>query len=44
MTVKPTDASLEQFTIGFINVSDTRATLTMAWERTLATIDLAVAK
>jgi hypothetical protein len=44
MTVKSGDVSLEQFTIGFVNVSDTRATLTMAWERTLATIDLAVAK
>jgi hypothetical protein len=44
MTVQATDASLEQFTIGFANVTDSRATLTMAWEKTLATIDLAVAK
>jgi hypothetical protein len=43
MTVKATDASVEQFTIAFVNVSDTRATLTMAWEKTMAAIDLAVA-
>ena len=44
MTVKTGDASVEQFTIGFVNVTDTRATLTMAWEKTTATVDLAVAK
>lgn len=43
MTVKAGDASVEQFTIGFVNVTDTRATLTMAWEKTTAAIDLAVA-
>lgn len=43
MTVKTADASVEQFTIGFVNVTDTRATLTMAWEKTLASVDLAVA-
>jgi hypothetical protein len=43
MTVRTADASIEQFTIGFINVSDTRATMSMAWEKTVATIDLAVA-
>ena len=36
------DASTEQFTIGFTNVSDTRATLSMAWDRTLATIDITI--
>lgn len=44
MTVKASDQSLEQFTIGFANVTDARATLTMAWEKTLATIDIAVAR
>lgn len=43
MTVKTTDASVEQFTIGFTNVTDTRATLTMAWDTTLASIDLTLA-
>ena len=44
MTVKAGDASVEQFTIGFVNVDDTRATLTMAWEKTVATVELAAAK
>jgi hypothetical protein len=44
MAVRATDMSVEQFTIAFANVTETRATLTMAWEKTLATIDLAVAK
>lgn len=44
MTVKAADASVEQFTIGFANVDDTRATLTMAWEKTVATVELAAAK
>ncbi|HTM31497.1 MAG TPA: DUF2911 domain-containing protein [Vicinamibacterales bacterium] len=43
MTVRATDASIEQFTIAFVNVSDNRATLTMAWEKTMAAIDVAVA-
>jgi hypothetical protein len=42
MAVRTGDVSVEQFTIGFSNVSDTRATLSMAWDRTLATIDLTV--
>jgi hypothetical protein len=42
MSVRTADASIEQFTIGFTNVSDTRATLSMAWDKTLATVDLAV--
>jgi Protein of unknown function (DUF2911) len=42
MTVRTADASVEQFTIGFTNVTDTRATLSMAWDRTLAAIDLTV--
>jgi hypothetical protein len=40
MTVRMGDTTIEQFTIGFSNVSDAGATLTMAWERTVATIDL----
>lgn len=43
MTVRTGDASTEQFTIGFTNVSDTSATLSMAWEKTLAIIALEVA-
>jgi hypothetical protein len=43
MTVRATDASIEQFTIAFVDVSNTRATLTMAWEKTMAAIDVAVA-
>lgn len=40
MTVRAGDTTIEQFTIGFSNVSDAGATLSMAWERTVATIDL----
>lgn len=43
MSVQTANASTEQFTIGFINVSDRGATMTMAWDTTMATIDLAVA-
>ncbi len=43
MTIRATDASIEQFTIAFVNVSDNRATLTMAWEKTMAAIDVALA-
>ena len=35
--------STEQFTIGFVNVSATSATLVMAWEKTTAAIDLKLA-
>lgn len=44
MTVRTADASVEQFTIGFANVSDAGVTMTMAWEKTVATIDLKLAK
>ena len=40
MTVRTGDASTEQFTIWFVNVTDTRATLSMAWDKTIAAIDL----
>jgi hypothetical protein len=43
MTVRAGDSSTEQFTIGFTNVSETSATLSMAWEKTLATIDVRLA-
>ena len=44
MTVRATDASVEQFTIGFVDASATGATMTMAWEKTFATVPIAVAK
>lgn len=43
MTVRQGDTSVEQLTIGFVNVSSTGATLSVAWEKTVATIDLRVA-
>jgi hypothetical protein len=44
MRVKAGDVSAEQFTIGFVNVTATRATLTMAWEKTVASVDIAMGK
>lgn len=43
MTVRQSDASVEQLTIGFVNVTVTTATLSVAWDKTVATIDLRVA-
>ena len=43
MTVRQADASVEQLTIGFVNVTASAATLSVAWEKTVATIDLRVA-
>lgn len=43
MTVRTGDASVEQFTINFINVTAAGATMTMAWDKTVAAIDLKVA-
>ncbi|MCC6988854.1 MAG: DUF2911 domain-containing protein [Acidobacteria bacterium] len=43
MTVRQGDASVEQLTIGFVNVTTAGATLSVAWEKTVATIDLRVA-
>ena len=43
MTVRQSDASVEQFTINFTNVTDAGATMTMAWDKTMAAIDLKVA-
>ena len=43
MTLRQGDASVEQLTIGFVNVTASAATLSVAWEKTVATIDLRVA-
>jgi hypothetical protein len=43
MTVRTSDTRVEQLTIGFVNVSATSATLQVAWETTVATIDLTLA-
>jgi hypothetical protein len=43
MTVRTGEATVEQFTIGFTNVTDAGATMTMAWEKTVAAIDLKTA-
>ena len=44
MAVRSADQSVEQFTIGFVNVSQVSATLVMAWEKTAASIDLRLAQ
>jgi opacity protein-like surface antigen len=43
MTVKTVADSVEQLTIGFVNVTDSAATLTVAWDKTVASIDLKLA-
>jgi len=43
MTVRAADQSVEQFTIGFVNVTGNAATLTMAWEKTVASVELRLA-
>jgi len=43
MTVRQGDQTVEQLTIGFVNVTATSATMSVAWEKTVATIDLKVA-
>jgi hypothetical protein len=43
MTVRTRPDALEQFTIAFSNVTDSTATLIMAWEKTMATVDLRLA-
>jgi hypothetical protein len=42
MTVKTADSSVEQLTIGFVNVTTSNATLSIAWDKTVATVDLAL--
>ena len=43
MTVRASDVTIEQLTIGFVNVSQTSATLSIAWDKTVATADLKLA-
>jgi Protein of unknown function (DUF2911) len=43
MTVRQGETSVEQLTIGFVNVTASGATLSVAWDKTVATIDLRVA-
>lgn len=43
MTVRQGDASVEQLTIGFVNVTTTSATVLVQWEKTAATFDLRLA-
>ena len=43
MTVRQGELSIEQFTIGFVNVTDASATLAMWWEKTVATVDFRLA-
>jgi hypothetical protein len=43
MTVRSGEPSIEQLTIGFADVTERAATLTIAWEKTVATIALQVA-
>jgi hypothetical protein len=43
MTVRQTDVSTEQLTIGFVDVNATHATLEVRWDKTVATLPLALA-
>jgi hypothetical protein len=40
MTVRTTDTSVEQLTIGFTNATATGATLTVSWDTTVASVDV----
>ena len=40
MAVRMSDASVEQFTINFTNVTVAGATMSMAWDKTVAAIDI----
>jgi hypothetical protein len=40
MTVRQTDISVEQLTLGFVNVTATSATLSVAWDKTVATVEM----
>lgn len=44
MQVNTVDYSVEQFTITFVDVTDTRVGLAMAWESTTAVVPLEIAK
>lgn len=43
MTVRQTDVSTEQLTLGFVDVSTTNATLEIRWDKTVATLPFALA-
>jgi len=43
MSVRTSDIRVEQLTIGFVNVTATTATMQVAWETTVATIDVKLA-
>ena len=43
MTVTTTDLSVEQFTIGFVNVTASAATMSVAWDKTAATVGVKLA-
>ena len=42
MTLSKSASSIDQFTIQFVDVTATGGTLTMAWEKTVATIAFTV--
>ncbi len=42
MSVRASETSVEQFTINFTNVTAAGATMTMAWDKTVAAIDIKV--
>jgi hypothetical protein len=44
MTTRTGAEVTEQFTIGFVNATSDKVTLTMAWDRTVASIDLTLAR
>lgn len=43
MTVRTVAESVEQLTIGFVNVTATSATMTVAWDKTVASVDIKLA-
>lgn len=43
MAVASSEASVEQLTIGFVNVTAQSATLSVAWEKTVATVEMRLA-
>ena len=44
MQIEPSQVSLDQFTIAFVNVSDSGGTLVFGWEHTVALAPFTVAK
>ena len=44
MTVSKSEASVEQLTLGFVDVTATAGKLQIAWEKTVATVPLALAQ